>query len=163
MRGAPKAPRRDTRSPFLIIEFRWRRDCLEREYTTRRCAPSVRWSTKNGATPQSCSLHMTSPVPVCSASVCPPEHALELAMIAGATHRLPSVSGFLGDEHGPTNCAKRHSLSQFCRPKLPAVQPRVCTRARQCALSNGQSTEGQMSLFRGYVWQRPDKVTFRVL
>jgi hypothetical protein len=46
MRGAAKAPRRDTRSPFLINRFRWRRDCLERRYITRRCASSVRWCTK---------------------------------------------------------------------------------------------------------------------
>jgi len=42
----PKAPRKDMRSPFLIIGFRWRRDCLEHDYTTRRCPPSVRWSTE---------------------------------------------------------------------------------------------------------------------
>jgi hypothetical protein len=50
--GCPKAPRRDMRSPFLIIRVRWRRDCLEREYTTRRSAPSVRWSTKGRVAPQ---------------------------------------------------------------------------------------------------------------
>jgi len=48
MWGALKAPRRDTRSPFLTNKFRWRRDCLE-PYTTRRYASSVRWSTKPSA------------------------------------------------------------------------------------------------------------------
>jgi hypothetical protein len=50
MRGALGAPRRDTRSPCLINNFRWRRDCLE-PYTTRRCVSSVRWSTKARAAP----------------------------------------------------------------------------------------------------------------
>src|ERR1700692_4793257 len=34
------------RSPFLISRFKWRRDCLDCEYTTYRSAPSVRLSTK---------------------------------------------------------------------------------------------------------------------
>jgi len=51
MRGAFGAPHRDTRSPCLINNFSWRRDCLE-SYTTRRCASSVRWSTKAGTAPQ---------------------------------------------------------------------------------------------------------------
>jgi len=44
--GCPRAPHSDTRSPCLINKFRWRRDRLD-PYTTRGCASSVRWSTKD--------------------------------------------------------------------------------------------------------------------
>jgi len=153
MRGAPKAPRRDTRSPFLIIGFRWRRDCLEREYTTRRGALSVRWSTKGRShTPGAALLHRSSPMSVRSAPACPPQHAHELAVTVDATHLLPIVSGFRGgeawycrNESSPLRNAARHNSSHCVtssrvRVGSPAMPfPHTRANSAPATVSDGQS------------------------
>src|SRR6202035_3329659 len=48
--GCPKGTPQGHALATLINKFSWRRDCRE-SYTTRRCACSVRWSTKAGAAP----------------------------------------------------------------------------------------------------------------
>jgi hypothetical protein len=113
MRGAPKAPRRDTRSPFLISRFRWRRDCLERRYITRRCASSVRWSTKDRAAPRRRSLRMSSRVLVCSA----PEHSHELPP---AADNRPAI---------PCAVSRRHALRDRFRKALPFPVPPIIEKA----------------------------------
>jgi hypothetical protein len=112
MRGAPKAPRRDTRSPFLISRFRWRRDCLERRYITRRCASSVRWSTKDRAAPRRRSLRMSSRVLVCSA----PEHSHELPP---AADNRPAI---------PCGVSRRHALRDRFRKALPFPVPPIISK-----------------------------------
>lgn len=65
---------------------------------------------------------------VCRAPAWPPEHAHELALTVDATHRPPIASGFLGDEHGLINCAKRHGLYQLWPTRTSDLHPRAATR-----------------------------------